>query len=334
RLPIHYFNRLAVTHIGNCIGKTAKLDLTTSKGARARYARVCVEADISKPLLGKYMIQNHTFFIEYESLENIYVTCGFYGHKTDACTSPKTVETSPGAETSPGTEMSHNTHSNGPKAHPAGQEGDAGVWMVVQRRNRGKAQKDKQEPPKKPPPEPWFVPMEGSKDTQFKDTQSKDVPPPKETDATIVALAASLAAALSKAPNLYSEAGSSAGAVSKHRAPLADLTNEVNGRESSVLVTLLQKTASSKNTKLVTVPVVYDNPMFLGKAKAASAPKVKKQVPKRDKIGVTRDRPTQSKKGLRKDGKQVRSFTSRQVPAKENLNADGEAKVGEPLDRS
>ncbi|CAN1164083.1 hypothetical protein LINPERPRIM_LOCUS32984 [Linum perenne] len=76
-MPIHYFNNIAVTRIGNCIGKTVRLDLATETGARARYARVYVEVDLSKPLLGKYMIENRTFHVEYESLENICFTCGF-----------------------------------------------------------------------------------------------------------------------------------------------------------------------------------------------------------------------------------------------------------------
>ncbi|CAN1836499.1 hypothetical protein LINPERHAP1_LOCUS34792 [Linum perenne] len=44
--------KLAVSRIGNCIGKTVRLDLATSEGTRGRYARVCVEADLTKPLLG------------------------------------------------------------------------------------------------------------------------------------------------------------------------------------------------------------------------------------------------------------------------------------------
>ncbi|CAN1185477.1 hypothetical protein LINPERHAP2_LOCUS37574 [Linum perenne] len=47
KLSIHYFNRLAVERIGNHIGKTVRMDLATAQGARARYARVCVEVDIS-----------------------------------------------------------------------------------------------------------------------------------------------------------------------------------------------------------------------------------------------------------------------------------------------
>ncbi|CAN1841227.1 hypothetical protein LINPERHAP1_LOCUS36401, partial [Linum perenne] len=85
KLPIHFFNSFVVEQIGNCIGRTIRLDLATSEGARARYARVCVEVDLSHPLLGKYIIEDKIYFVEYESLENICFTCGFYGHKEDRC---------------------------------------------------------------------------------------------------------------------------------------------------------------------------------------------------------------------------------------------------------
>ncbi|CAN1154517.1 hypothetical protein LINPERHAP2_LOCUS20053 [Linum perenne] len=85
KLPIHFFNQVAVTRIGNNIGKTVRLDLATTEGARGRYDRVCVEIDISKPLLGKYMIDDHTYLVDYESLENICFACWFYGHKIDSC---------------------------------------------------------------------------------------------------------------------------------------------------------------------------------------------------------------------------------------------------------
>ncbi|CAN1133326.1 hypothetical protein LINPERPRIM_LOCUS30577 [Linum perenne] len=64
--PIHFFNQLAVTRIGNFIGKTVRLGLVTAEGARVRY-----------------VIENRTFLVGYESLENICASCGFYGHKSD-----------------------------------------------------------------------------------------------------------------------------------------------------------------------------------------------------------------------------------------------------------
>ncbi|CAN1218194.1 hypothetical protein LINPERPRIM_LOCUS1264 [Linum perenne] len=73
--------KLAVERIGNHIGKTVRLDMATSEGARARYARVCVEVDLSRPLLGKYVIEDKVYLFEYESLDNICYSCGLYGHK-------------------------------------------------------------------------------------------------------------------------------------------------------------------------------------------------------------------------------------------------------------
>ncbi|CAN1166170.1 hypothetical protein LINPERHAP2_LOCUS26579 [Linum perenne] len=318
RLPIQYFNRVAVSHIGNCIGRTVKLDLATSEGARARYARVCVEVDVSKPLLGKYMIENRTFFVEYESLENICATCGFYGHKTDSCTQSKPVDTPISEPTSEETSKS--------------QEGDAGDWMVVQRRNKSKGMKNKQEQLKTPPSGSRFTPLTGNEDTQSKVTAS-----PSGTDFSTAALAASLAAELSKAPHLQMSAGHTFENATKKpnpRAPLAIITNEVNRDKASTDVTPVKTLSSSKSNKLVNVPVVYDNPMFLGKAAANNTSKPKKQVSKRDKVVVRRDRPSHSEKGARKDGKQIRTFTSRQGPAKENINSEDGVKVGEPPDRS
>ncbi|CAN1130645.1 hypothetical protein LINPERPRIM_LOCUS13350 [Linum perenne] len=39
------------------------MDLATAEGARARYPRVCVEVDISKHLLGMYIIEDRFFFM-------------------------------------------------------------------------------------------------------------------------------------------------------------------------------------------------------------------------------------------------------------------------------
>ncbi|CAN1153409.1 hypothetical protein LINPERPRIM_LOCUS14675 [Linum perenne] len=57
-----------------------------------------MEVDLSKPLLGNYLIKNRTFYVEYESLENICFTCGHFGHKLDACPSSKTSTNENGGE--------------------------------------------------------------------------------------------------------------------------------------------------------------------------------------------------------------------------------------------
>ncbi|CAN1824410.1 hypothetical protein LINPERHAP1_LOCUS30771 [Linum perenne] len=91
RAAFHGPWKVAVNRIGNHIGKMIRMDLATTEGARARYARVCVEIDLSKPLLGKYMIGDRVFYIEYESIKNFCYLCGLYGYKADSCPSCKPV---------------------------------------------------------------------------------------------------------------------------------------------------------------------------------------------------------------------------------------------------
>ncbi|CAN1133392.1 hypothetical protein LINPERHAP2_LOCUS7629, partial [Linum perenne] len=123
KLPIHYFNNVAVTRIGNYIGKTIRLDLATSAGARARYARVCIEVDLTKPLLGKYIIDNQVYRVEYESLENICFSCGVYGHKGDRCPAKEDVTPVGSTDVAPPEKVTT-------------PEGDVGCWMMVSRRNK------------------------------------------------------------------------------------------------------------------------------------------------------------------------------------------------------
>ncbi|CAN1796755.1 hypothetical protein LINPERHAP1_LOCUS21014 [Linum perenne] len=115
--------KVAVTRIGNYIGKTILLDLATSAGARARYARVCIEVDLTKPLLGKYIIDNRVYRVEYESLENICFSYGVYGHKGDRC--PAKEDVTPVGST-----------DVAPPEKVTAPEGDVGCWMMVSRRNK------------------------------------------------------------------------------------------------------------------------------------------------------------------------------------------------------
>ncbi|CAN1837345.1 hypothetical protein LINPERHAP1_LOCUS35067 [Linum perenne] len=59
--------------------------MATADGERAKYARVCVEIDLDKPLLGRYDIDGIIYKIVYESLETICVSCGHYGHLEQDC---------------------------------------------------------------------------------------------------------------------------------------------------------------------------------------------------------------------------------------------------------
>ncbi|CAN1324577.1 hypothetical protein LINPERPRIM_LOCUS33160, partial [Linum perenne] len=111
RLPhphVHYFNHSAVS----LYWSDSPPRLATFEGARARYARVYVEVDLSKSLIGKYMIVDSTFRVDYASLENMCFFCGMYGHQEASCpdlAEPSTVE----KEKEPKTLADTSTHDLG-----------------------------------------------------------------------------------------------------------------------------------------------------------------------------------------------------------------------------
>ncbi|CAN1336485.1 hypothetical protein LINPERPRIM_LOCUS37163 [Linum perenne] len=123
KLPIHYFNHIAVNRIGNYIGRTVRIDLATEEGARGSYARVCLEVDLTKPLLGKYLIEDRQLLIEYESLGNICFSCELYGHKEDQCSINAT-------------KLPESNQPEPMQVEDLVTSGDAGSWMTVCRRNK------------------------------------------------------------------------------------------------------------------------------------------------------------------------------------------------------
>ncbi|CAN1130296.1 hypothetical protein LINPERHAP2_LOCUS5742 [Linum perenne] len=84
-IPFEYFDREILKIIGDRIGRTVRIDHTTLEGSRGNFARICVEVDLSKPLLSKYRLRRRVRRIEYEGLHTICFNCGCYGHKDDVC---------------------------------------------------------------------------------------------------------------------------------------------------------------------------------------------------------------------------------------------------------
>ncbi|XP_023633443.1 uncharacterized protein LOC111829041 [Capsella rubella] len=52
---------------------------------RARFARICVEVDLKKPLKGTIMMNCERYFVSYEGLSSVCSGCGVYGHLVHSC---------------------------------------------------------------------------------------------------------------------------------------------------------------------------------------------------------------------------------------------------------
>lgn len=62
-----------------------KIDKVTSIHSRGKFTTICVEIDLSKPLLSHIMVRDHKLSIEYEGLHQICNKCGRYEHKAEQC---------------------------------------------------------------------------------------------------------------------------------------------------------------------------------------------------------------------------------------------------------
>lgn len=85
RLPLELFNENFLMRLGNKLGKAVKVDHNTMLSARGKYARVCIEIDLQKPLVPAIIMNDHELIVEYENLHQICFTCGRYGHRAEEC---------------------------------------------------------------------------------------------------------------------------------------------------------------------------------------------------------------------------------------------------------
>ncbi|CAA7042856.1 unnamed protein product [Microthlaspi erraticum] len=107
-LPINFYHRSILMGIAKGLGKPLKVDSTTLHCERARFARVCVEVNLKKPLKGTILVKEERYFVSYEGLTNICSKCGLYGHLVHSCPQARMEKESaaaPRVEENPQSEM-------------------------------------------------------------------------------------------------------------------------------------------------------------------------------------------------------------------------------------
>ncbi|CAN1132070.1 hypothetical protein LINPERHAP2_LOCUS6782 [Linum perenne] len=276
KLSIHYFNKVAVSRIGNSIGRTVRLDLATAEGSRGRYARVCVEIDVTKPLLGKFMIEDKVYKVEYESLENVCFDCGFYGHKREHCYSNE-----PHREKVDDKEAAPSTIPVTSTKDP-----DTGEWMTIQRRNR-----KKQAPPQV---SASVVPAKTNNNNNTFSALQVEEPEVSQAakndqERTLELQTEKLRKVLEDAlkESAQERPSASKGSKQKIRLALANITNlEVRGGDGKTD----GKAASSapemfvpsmEDSRLVAVPVMYQNIAFQADSSEPKSAKAKPMLPRK-----------------------------------------------------
>lgn len=80
--------------MASALGRPIKVDTNTLKIERGKFARVCVEIDLTMPVVGKIWVNGHWYKVQYEGLHLICTSCGCYGHLGRNCPT-KPVPTNP-----------------------------------------------------------------------------------------------------------------------------------------------------------------------------------------------------------------------------------------------
>lgn len=83
-LPIEYYDLLLLRWIGNKIRQTIQVAKATKGVTQAKYARLCVKVDLTKPL-SLNSTCHKIWGLEYESIHTVYFKCGIYEYKEEAC---------------------------------------------------------------------------------------------------------------------------------------------------------------------------------------------------------------------------------------------------------
>ncbi|CAI0465448.1 unnamed protein product [Linum tenue] len=83
--PVHFYHKELLFALGNMIGRAIKLDFHTANQQRARFARMAVEVDLSKPLVPRIRLDGKWQKVEFENLPVVCFECGKIGHTKLNC---------------------------------------------------------------------------------------------------------------------------------------------------------------------------------------------------------------------------------------------------------
>jgi hypothetical protein len=79
-LNILYYDESVLLGLASIVGTPMKVNMNTLNVERDRFARICVEIDLTLPVFGKINVNDHWYNVQYEGLHIICGRCGCYDH--------------------------------------------------------------------------------------------------------------------------------------------------------------------------------------------------------------------------------------------------------------
>lgn len=84
-LPIEYYEVEVLKKIENLVGNVLRIDTHTAAEARGRFARLCVQVDVDKPLVINLIIGGIHQPVNYKGVHRLCFSRGRIGHRKEAC---------------------------------------------------------------------------------------------------------------------------------------------------------------------------------------------------------------------------------------------------------
>ena len=150
-LPIELYEAEVLKEIVESIGKVLRIDSHTAMEARGKYARVCIQIDVNKPLVNTICIGRFEQTMSYEGIHSLCFSCGRLGHRVEGCPYTIRKEKEPlnpleevqdtGSDTARDGHVAQSSspvHSVVDSGEATKEDGSYRPWMVVSKRTYGR----------------------------------------------------------------------------------------------------------------------------------------------------------------------------------------------------
>ena len=84
---MEYYHKDSLLHIESGLRPVLRVDFNTAASTRGRFARICVQIDLDKPLARTVRVGKTGLAVIYEGIRLLCFHCGRIGHQSELCPS-------------------------------------------------------------------------------------------------------------------------------------------------------------------------------------------------------------------------------------------------------
>lgn len=142
-IPPQFYRESILLQIAQCLGEPIKTDASTYWRERGRYARLCLQVDVSKPIENDIIINDRRYVVVYENIPSLCYSCGQADHTTTVCSNARKEEDNVNRERQEmePQQLKEHRELNSPLATADSQtqgEDQYGPWLLMKRKRKKK----------------------------------------------------------------------------------------------------------------------------------------------------------------------------------------------------